>query len=105
MAQVGESTGRVYLYFDKDWHSDFTVAIDRKNNDALKVAGIDTKALAGKRLRVGGWIEWRDGPMIHVTHVEQIELLPDSAGTAPQTPQKPQNRTVPTARPAEGMAL
>jgi hypothetical protein len=46
-----------------------------------------------------------DGPMIHVTHVEQIELLPDGAGTAPQTPQEPQNRTVPTARPAEGMAL
>ena len=105
VAQVGESTGRVYLNFDKDWHSDFTVAIDRKDNDALKVAGIDTKAIAGKRLRVRGWIEWRNGPMIHVTHVDQIELLPDGANTTPQAPQNPQNRTVPTARPGEGMAL
>ena len=56
VAQVGESTGCVYLNFDKDWHSNFTVAIDRKDNDALKVAGIDTKPLAGKRLRARGWI-------------------------------------------------
>ena len=72
MAQVGESSGRIYLNFDKDWRKDFTVLIERKDGDAFKAAGIDPKALAGKKLRVRGWIEWRNGPMIHVTHVEQI---------------------------------
>ena len=64
--------------------------IERKDGEAFKAAGIDPKALAGKKLRVCGWIEWRNGPMIHATHVEQIELLPD--GGAPR-------RKPPTRRP------
>ena len=45
--------------------------IERKDGEAFKAAGIAPKALAGKKLRVCGWIEWRNGPMIHATHVEQ----------------------------------
>ena len=89
VAQVGESSGRIYLNFDKDWRKDFTVLIERKDGEAFKAAGIDPKALAGKRLRVRGWIEWRNGPMIHVTHVEQIELLPDGGGSPRQAPEAP----------------
>ena len=55
VAQVGESSGRIYLNFDKDWRKDFTVLIERKDGDAFKAAGIDPKALAGKKLRVRGW--------------------------------------------------
>lgn len=90
VAQVGEASGRIYLNFDKDWRKDSTVLIERKDGEAFKAAGIDPKALAGKKLRVCGWIEWRNGPMIHATHVEQIELLPD--GGAPR-------RKPPTRRP------
>src|SRR6476659_10108091 len=64
VAQVGESSGRIYLNFDKDWRKVFTVLIERKDGDAFKAAGIDPRALAGKKLRVRGWIEWRNGPMI-----------------------------------------
>ncbi|MFZ0399288.1 MAG: thermonuclease family protein [Methyloceanibacter sp.] len=89
VAQVGESSGRIYLNFDKDWRKDFTVLIERKDGDAFKAAGIDPKALAGKKLRVRGWIEWRNGPMIHVTQVEQIEPLPDGGGSPRQAPEAP----------------
>jgi hypothetical protein len=82
-------SGRVYLNFDKDWRKDFTVLIERKDGEAFKAVGIDPKALAGKRLRVRGWIEWRNRPMIHVTHVEQIELLPDGGGSPRQAPEAP----------------
>jgi micrococcal nuclease len=34
--QVGEATDRIYLNFDKDWRKDFTVLIDRKDNDASR---------------------------------------------------------------------
>jgi len=27
-------------------------------------------------VRVRGWIEWRNGPMVAATHPEQLELLP-----------------------------
>jgi hypothetical protein len=98
VAQVGESSGRIYLNFDKDWRRDFTVLIERKEAESFKAAGIDPKALAGKKLRVRGWIEWRNGPMIHATHVEQIELLPGGGGGGGSPPQAPE-------APAGAMAL
>jgi micrococcal nuclease len=92
VAEVGESGGRLYLNFDKDWRKDFTILMERKDGEAFKAAGIDPKALAGKKLRVRGWVEWRNGPMIHATHAEQIELLPD--GGSPSAPQ-PQHQEQP----------
>ena len=77
---VGEGGGRVYLNFTKDWRSDFTVNIERKDVAAFTKAGLDVKALAGKRIRVRGWLGWRNGPMIEASHPEQIELLPGSDG-------------------------
>jgi micrococcal nuclease len=59
---------------------------------AFTAAGIDLKALAGKRLRVRGWVMWRNGPMIEATHPEQIELLPDGPkgdSTTPRPKQEP----------------
>ena len=62
--------------------------MERKDGDVFKAAGIDPKALAGKKLRVRGWVEWRNGPMIHATHAEQIELLPDAGSAQPSSPQE-----------------
>lgn len=89
VAAVGEAGGRVYLNFDKDWRRDFTIVVERKGKAALKAGGIDVKALAGKRLRVRGWIEWWNGPMIRLTHVEQIELMPKAAPPSSQAPEGP----------------
>ena len=75
---VGEGGGRLYLNFTKDWRSDFTVSVDRKNARAFAAAGIDLKAPRRKRLRVRGLLAWRNGPMIEATHPEQIELLPET---------------------------
>jgi endonuclease YncB( thermonuclease family) len=84
VAAVG-GRGRVYLNFTDDWTTDFTVEIERKAMPLFAKAGIDPKALAGKRIRVRGWIAWRNGPMIEATHPEQIELLPE-----PVKPAKPE---------------
>jgi hypothetical protein len=65
---VGEGAGRIYLNFAKDWRSDFTVGVERKDVSAFTAAGIDLKGFAGKRVRVRGWVEWRNGPMIAATH-------------------------------------
>jgi hypothetical protein len=97
VAAVGEGKSRLYLNFAKDWRSDFTVAVARKDGDAFKVEGLDITSLAGKRLRVRGFLEWRNGPMIEVTHLEQIELLGSADAPAQQEPE---------ARPTGGgMAL
>jgi micrococcal nuclease len=74
---VGEGRIRMFLNFAQDWRRDFTVSIDRKDVSAFAAAGIDLKALAGRRLRARGVLAWRNGPLIEATHPEQIELLPD----------------------------
>jgi endonuclease YncB( thermonuclease family) len=79
VAKVGERGGRIYLNFADNWRSDFTISIERKDVPAFAAAGIDLKGLAGKHVRVRGWIEWRNGPMIAATHPEQLELLPAAA--------------------------
>jgi len=69
--------------------------MERKDGEAFKAAGVDPKTLAGKKLRVRGWVEWRNGPMIHATHAEQIELLPEGGSTSapsPSVPSAPQDR-------------
>lgn len=70
----------IYLNFAEDWRSDFTISVERRNSSAFTDAGIDLQTLAGKKLRVRGWLQWRNGPMIVATHPEQIELLPGAAG-------------------------
>jgi hypothetical protein len=89
VAAVGEGRSRLYLNFAKDWRSDFTVAVARKDGEALRAEGLDLTLLAGKRLRVRGWIEWRNGPMIEVTHLEQIELLGAADVSPTETPGAP----------------
>lgn len=65
----------VYLNFGRVWREDFTVVIDRYGMDNFEDDGVDPLALAGRVVRVRGWIDNRDGPRIEVTHPEQIEVL------------------------------
>jgi micrococcal nuclease len=77
VAETGEANGRVYLNFTKDWRTDFTIAIEPKDVPSFTGAGFDLKSLKGRRVRVRGWVEWRNGPMIVADHPEQLELLPE----------------------------
>ncbi|GAB4365243.1 MAG: thermonuclease family protein [Kiloniellaceae bacterium] len=74
---VGRGGGKTYLNFAEDWRQDFTIAIDRRAERLFAEQGIDLDGYAGKSLRVRGWLKERNGPMIEVTHPEQIEELDD----------------------------
>jgi len=66
---------RVFLNFGQDWRTDFTIVIARRHLKHFEDRGRKLVALAGKRVRVRGWLKRRNGPMIAVTHPEQIEVL------------------------------
>jgi endonuclease YncB( thermonuclease family) len=66
---------RVYLNFSSDWRTDFTVVVHAKDLQMFLSADMDPLSLAGKRVRVRGWIKKWNGPMIDLTHPEQLELL------------------------------
>jgi endonuclease YncB( thermonuclease family) len=72
---VRESGSTIYVNFGKRWSEDFTVTIAKRNERTFASAGIEPRALAGRRIRVRGWIEERGGPWVEATRPEQIELV------------------------------
>jgi endonuclease YncB( thermonuclease family) len=70
----------VYLNFGRDFRRDFTIGIDRAALRAFRRAGRDPAALAGKRVRIRGWVSWRGGPFIGATHPEQVEVIDQRVG-------------------------
>lgn len=67
--------GTIYLDFGDDWRSDVTA---RVGGDAAKVfakAGIDPLALSGRTVRLRGWVGHHYGPIVDLSHPEQMERL------------------------------
>lgn len=79
---VSKSGGETWLDFGADWRSDVTIHIGRGAMREVTRAGIDPLSYEGRRVRVRGWITLRNGPMIEITHPEQIERLEREAASA-----------------------
>lgn len=75
VAETADVDGRVFLNFGDDYKTDVTATVSRRDARLFKTEGIDLLALAGHRIRVRGWVTWRNGPSIEVSHPEQIEVL------------------------------
>jgi len=86
VVSVRESGSTIYVNFGRRWTEDFTVTISKRNQRNFAAAGLDVNGLAGRRVRVRGWIEERGGtaggtgggsaagsPRIEADHPEQIE--------------------------------
>jgi hypothetical protein len=61
--------------FGRRRSGDITVTVLKRNERSFAAAGLDLKALAGRRIRVRGWIEQRGGDRgwIEAERPEQIE--------------------------------
>ncbi len=82
--KVAVTRGRVYVNFGDDWRSDFTAGASRQSPAFGKEALAQLQQLEGKRVRVRGWIERRNGPYVELFHPLQIETLdgePPAAST------------------------
>lgn len=69
--------GRAYLNFGQDWRTDFTFSISPRDRRRFEQQGVDLAGLAGRRVRARGWVTLRNGPLIQLTHPEQLEILPE----------------------------
>ena len=67
--------GRGFINFGTDWRTDFTISVPRSKMRLFRNVGAKMDRYKGRRLRVRGWLVKRNGPMIAVTHPEQIEVL------------------------------
>jgi len=64
----------IYLNFGKNWKTDFTIRIIKRNHKYF-TDGIPE--MQGKRVRARGWVIDRNGPLMDISHPEQIEILKD----------------------------
>ncbi|MBK8174093.1 MAG: thermonuclease family protein [Rhodospirillales bacterium] len=75
---------RWYINFGDDWRDDFTVIIPVQALKLFEAAGMKPYSLKGRDVRVRGWVETLNGPMIEALLPEQIELTdggqPTNAG-------------------------
>lgn len=74
VVSVRESGATIYVNFGRRWSQDFTVTILKRNARKFTAAGLEPKGLAGRKIRIRGWVEARGGPMIEAVHPEQIEM-------------------------------
>lgn len=73
--EAAKVKGRIYLNFGEDWKTDFTVTLAPAVRRLFESEGIDPLGYGGRRVRVRGWIKSFNGPMIEVSHPEQIEAI------------------------------
>jgi endonuclease YncB( thermonuclease family) len=67
--------GRAFINFGADYRTDFTVTVEPEDMRTFRQARFDVPALAGKRIRVRGWVEFYNGPEITITSPAAIEVL------------------------------
>ena len=79
VAAAADVRERLYLNFGADRRSDFTVAVPMALIRDKPETMSRLKALAGKRIRVRGWIERRNGPFIAISALAEIEVLDEGA--------------------------
>ena len=67
--------GRAFINFGADYRTDFTVTVEPDDMRTFRQAKFDVPSLAGKRIRVRGWVEFYNGPEITITTPTAIEIL------------------------------
>lgn len=67
--------GTVFLNFGSDYKTDFTVGVSKKRVKAFQAQGIDPLKLEGARIRVRGWLELQNGPIIWANDPRRIEIV------------------------------
>ncbi|MBN9353060.1 MAG: thermonuclease family protein [Hyphomicrobium denitrificans] len=82
IASVGKTKSTTYLNFGTDWKSDFTVRIGKSVLAANPEFARTLDTLKSKTVVVRGWIERRNGPLIDIADVSQIEIV-DGKDDAP----------------------
>ena len=66
---------RTFLNFGPDYRTDFTVTISRRDAKRMTKEGVAPESLAGKTIRIRGWLSRLNGPEMELTHKEQVEVL------------------------------
>lgn len=74
---VGSTRNYIYLNFGPDYRTDFTLRIRAAELDhVLSRYGIELERLPGRVVEARGFALFAGGPLIELSHPEQIEVIP-----------------------------
>jgi micrococcal nuclease len=76
VVRVAPTDRFVYLNFGADWRSDFTVRIGKDLARRLAGSGLEVDRFGGRRVEIRGFVLEAGGPLIELSHPEQMQLLP-----------------------------
>lgn len=86
IASVSARSGTLYINFAEDWRRDFTLRAQGAAVGRLTRNGLTADALEGRQVRVRGWVRDWNGPLMDLTHREQIERLGSNGPRPPGPP-------------------
>lgn len=89
VADVAEKRSATHLNFGVDWKTDFTATVSGKARRAHPQWAETLSALRNRRVRVRGWITYRNGPHIDVRDPSQIEIVDDDIRRSPERSKGP----------------
>lgn len=75
VTSVADVRGTVYVNFGANYKTDFTIVVPKKARKRFKKDGFDPLTLEGARVRVRGWVELKNGPMMWLDHPQRLEVL------------------------------
>ena len=75
ITSVADVRGTVYLNFGADYKTDFTIVVAKKNRRKIERAGLNPLTLEGAKVRIRGWVELQNGPMIWLDDPNRLEIL------------------------------
>lgn len=75
VAKVATINNILYLNFGTDWRKDFTIMIENDTRRKFQQSNINPISLAGSKIRVHGWLEEYNGPMIKLLDPIWLELI------------------------------
>ncbi len=79
VTRVGEAGGRLFLDFGRRYMEDFTLVVSREARPAFESAGVDLKALKGKKVRARGVLFPWGGPAIELRKPAALEVVGEGA--------------------------
>jgi micrococcal nuclease len=87
VVRVAPTERYIYLNFGADWRSDFTLRVLRSDARSFGEAGIELEQLTGREIEVRGYVLEAGGPLIELSHPEQIRIRSglDAAGDEPSS--------------------
>ena len=78
--RVGEAGGRLFLDFGRRYREDFTIVIPREAHAAFAAAGVDLRALSGRRVRARGVLFSWGGPAMELRVPGALEVIEADEG-------------------------